>query len=100
MPDKYVPREAGEVNAVQWLPNEPEAAWKMMDWIFRGGLRFSFAEQDGMVVLELHAPDGKTFAGGRDYLRVYPGNYLVARDWMFEVENSFDFEKAFRKDQG
>ncbi len=99
MPDKYVPREIGEVYAVQWLPAVPVGAWKMMEWIFRSGTTFSFTEEDGAVVLELRSSLGKTFTGGKDFLRVFPGEYLVSRDWEFEVKDSREFEKAFRKDE-
>lgn len=97
MPDKYVPREVGEVYAAQWLPGDPEATRKMMGWIIEIGLMFSFEEEDSMVILELRAPKGTEFLNGKDFLQVYPGNYLVARD-RFEVRSSYEFEKAFRKE--
>lgn len=98
MPDKYVPREVGEVHAAQWNPDNPEEVWKMFDWIFRAGLRFSLGCEDECVFLELRPREDSKFAGGRDLLTVFPGEYLVARSWVFEVKGSSEFNKTFRKE--
>lgn len=97
MPDKYVPREVGEVYAEKWIPGDPDAVKNMLTWMYSAGIRVSFVCEDDWVEMQLWAPSATTFKTG-DYMLVSPGEYVIARDSKFESIAPGEFAKAFRKE--